>query len=98
MWVYYEMAKKKGKKETAKETKVRSVTEQALLDVAVPEDLYRRAEREIKSMEFITPYTLSQRLGVSISTAKKVIRMLADNKKIKLYSPGRRAPVYTVVE
>jgi ribosomal protein S25 len=63
------MARKKGKKESEQKTKTRSITEQALLDVAVPEDLYKRASREIKSMEYITPFTLSQKLGVSISTS-----------------------------
>jgi ribosomal protein S25 len=88
------MAKKKGKKETEQKAKPRSITEQALLDVAVPEDLYKRSSREIKSMEYITPFTLSQKLGVSISTSKKIIRRLSNEGLLILYSPGRRSPVY----
>ncbi len=89
------MAKKgKGGKKAKIETTKLSITQQAVYDVSVPEELYERAKREIKGESLITPFSLSQKLGVSISTAKKILRRMHSEGIVTLYSPGKRCPVY----
>ncbi len=89
------MARKKEKgKDKGAEQRTRGISEQALLDIAVPEDLYKRAVKEVKGMECVTPYMLSQKLGVSVSTSRKILSRMREEGLVKLYSPGRRSPIY----
>lgn len=90
------MPKKKEVEE--QKTKSRSITEQAEMDVSVPDELLKRAEKEIKQMEYVTPYILAQKLSVSISTAKKVLRILAQKGSVKQVVPGRRSPIYVSIQ
>ncbi|HEW64354.1 30S ribosomal protein S25e [Fervidicoccus fontis] len=74
--------------------KARTMTEQAEMNVSVPDELLKRAERELKQVEYITPFMLSQKLSVSISTSKKILKMLAEKGTLKTIVQNRRAPIY----
>lgn len=87
------MAKKRGGRGQEAQSK-QSSEAGSQLKILVDENLLRQAEREIKNVKLITPYRLSQKLGISISIAKRVLRELEKNGKVKLYSPGKRDPIY----
>lgn len=89
------MAKgKKGKKKQQAPQKARSITDQAMYNVSVPDALLVRAEKDLVREVYMTPYTVAQRYNVTISTARKLLRMLAEKGVLKLYSRNRRSPVY----
>ncbi|WP_440059072.1 30S ribosomal protein S25 [Thermogladius sp. 4427co] len=60
------------------------------------EDLIRKFERELKKMAqpYVTPYIVSQQLGVKVSTAKKLLRIAEEKGLIKIVSHTRRVRVY----
>ena len=62
----------------------------------VPEQLYKRIAREIKRESFITPYMLAEKYNMTISLARQVLKRLAKEGVVELYSPNRRAPIYVV--
>ncbi|MCE4602915.1 MAG: 30S ribosomal protein S25e [Desulfurococcales archaeon] len=72
----------------------RSLTEQARYDVSVPEELLKRARRDLARESYVTPFKVSQRYNVTISTARKVLRMLEEEGTLVLFTPNRRSPVY----
>jgi len=84
----------KQKKEEKQQTSSRTIVQQAEMDVSVPAELLKRAEREVKGMDYITPFSLAQKLSVSLSTAKKILRMLEESKAVELVSRSRRSPLY----
>lgn len=53
-----------------------------------------RSEVEKGAVKYYTPYTLAQALGIKISDAKKVLREATRLGILKLYSGGRRSPIY----
>ncbi|MEM0021304.1 MAG: hypothetical protein QW039_02475 [Fervidicoccaceae archaeon] len=83
----------KQKKEEKGQTG-RSAIQQAEMNVSAPTELIRRAEREVKGMEYITPFSLAQKLGVSLSTSKKILKALEQNKLIEAVNRNRRSPIY----
>ncbi len=87
------MAKgKRGRKEEPTETK-RIVSLEAQIEVTG--DIIKRFERDLKrgSFKVITPYQLAQIYSIRISTARKLLRAVAEKGLIKLYSGGRN-PIY----
>jgi len=84
----------KQKKEEKQQTSSRTIVQQVEMDVSVPAELLKRAEREVKGMDYITPFSLAQKLNVSLSTAKKILRMLEESKAVELVSRSRRSPLY----
>lgn len=84
----------KQKKEEKQQSSSRSIMQQAEMNVSVPADLFRRAEREVKSMDYITPFSLAQKLSVSLSTARKILKMLEQSKAVEIVSRNRRSPIY----
>ncbi|MGB9785437.1 MAG: 30S ribosomal protein S25e [Fervidicoccaceae archaeon] len=84
----------KQKKEEKQQSSARSLVQQAEMNVSVPTDLLKRAEREVKGMDYITPFSLAQKLSVSISTARKILKMLEESKAVEIVSRNRRSPVY----
>lgn len=87
------MAKKK-KGGGGEEKKGRSIVVQAEYDVSVPKELLERARRDAKRERYLTPWTVSQKYNVSLSTARKLLRMLEEEGVIVRFSGSRRAPVY----
>ncbi|MCY0868410.1 MAG: 30S ribosomal protein S25e [Desulfurococcus sp.] len=59
-------------------------------------DLLKRIQASVSrgEVKYYTPYTLAQELNIRISTARKILREAARKGILKLYSGGRRAPVY----
>ncbi len=86
------MAKKK--KQQTQPQKARSVTEQAVYNVAVPEELLKRAEKEFPKESYWTPYKAAQKYGLTLSTARKLLKMLEEKGVLSLYTPNKRSPVY----
>ena len=86
------MAKKKSKKKT--EEPQRTKSERAPTFLGLEESVLRQAEREAGQAKYLTPFTLSQRLGISVSYAKNILRELEKRGRVKLYSPGKRDPIY----
>ena len=59
-------------------------------------DLVKRVKAEVErgNVKYYTPYTLAQAFNIKISDAKKVLREATRLGILKLYSGGRRAPIY----
>jgi small subunit ribosomal protein S25e len=51
--------------------------------------LMRRAEGVIRDADIITPYTLASSLNIRLSLARKVIRQLASEGKIKVIDKSK---------
>ncbi len=75
-----------------------SVVQKTTYDVTLPEELYKKAKREVLNEKAITPFTLAQKLGISISASKRILRRLESEGIVKLYSPGKRCPIYIPVK
>ncbi|MEB3773735.1 MAG: 30S ribosomal protein S25e [Desulfurococcales archaeon] len=83
------MARQKGGKGPT-----RSLAEQARYDVSVPQELINRAKRDLVREQYLTPFKVAQRYNVTISTARKVLKMLEAEGVLVLFTPNRRSPVY----
>lgn len=53
-----------------------------------------RAKRELSREKWLTPYKVSQRYGITVSLAKRLLRELEKQGVVVLFSRNRRAPVY----
>jgi len=85
--------KKKEKKETTQTS--RTATQ---VEVGLDETTIKRSEKIVSELSYVTPYMLSQKLGSSISMARKALRFLAEKGVVKLYSPGKRDPIYIPIK
>ena len=85
---------RKGRKEAYAEKGQRGIVQQAYYDVGLPEELVRRVEREARSAAYLTPYLVHSKYGVSMTTARRILRELEKRGVLELYSPGRRSPIY----
>jgi len=62
---------------------------------AAPEsELLARALKEIQQMSYVTPYLLSTKLEVKVGVAKRILKQLEREGKLRLVSPSRRSPLY----
>lgn len=68
----------------------------AVLDATLPQELVDNVEREARKSKYMTPYLVAEKFEVKISTAKKILRNLAEKGVLKLYSGGSRSPIYVV--
>ncbi len=57
-----------------------------------------KSEVEKGAVKLYTPYSLAQAMNIKISDAKKALREAARLGILKLYSGGRRSPIYVPVE
>uniref|UniRef100_A0A7C2BLN7 30S ribosomal protein S25e n=1 Tax=Thermosphaera aggregans TaxID=54254 RepID=A0A7C2BLN7_9CREN len=88
-------AQKKAKPEKpAKETGESKVQLATIFEPT--EDILKRLEREVKKGEvkYYTPYMLANQLNVKISVARKILKEAEKRGILKLYSGGRRTPIY----
>lgn len=85
---------RKGRKEAYTEKGQRGIVQQAYYDVGLPEELVMRVEREARSASYLTPYLVHSKYGISMTTARRILRELEKRGVLKLYSPGRRSPIY----
>lgn len=80
-----------------REKPVKKTVEKHLdLPIDIPRETYEKFVSEVgKGGErYYTPYVLAQRYGLKISVAKKILRTAYKQGLIKLYSSGRRSPIY----
>lgn len=61
-------------------------------------DVLRKAEAMVKRMQYVTPYTLANKMEIGIGLAKRILRDLETKGVIKLYSKNRRVQVYVPAE
>jgi small subunit ribosomal protein S25e len=69
---------------TSEEEKSRRISYQDMSS-----SLMRRAEGVIRDADIITPYTLASSLNIRLSLARKVIRQLASEGKIKVIDKSK---------
>lgn len=72
--------------------------EQAKKKVLGEREIVSRALREVTQLEYITPYTLATRMEIKIGAAKRLLRELEEQGKVRLISPNKRSPLYELVK
>ncbi len=88
------MAKKTKGKSGSPAGRTRSLVTQAEYDVSLPKELLDRAKRDLRKEKYITPYRLSQKYNVTLSTARKIINALVEEGLIVKFGGTRRTPIY----
>jgi len=63
-------------------------------DPLVPEELVEKARGDLRRESHLTPFTLAQRYDVTISVAKKILRILEEEGLIVRVGGTRRSPIY----
>jgi small subunit ribosomal protein S25e len=85
-----EEQQKKGQKraptKTGKELTSKSIT--------IDKDTIVKVQEELKKEKIVTPYTLSSKLNVTISVAKKILEELQRQGIVKQEAKSRRTVVY----
>ena len=76
---------------------IRKSISKAKLDVTLPENLVNKIANDVKKSKYVTPFTLSEKYEIKISTAKKILKILEMRGILKLYSSGSRTPIYVPV-
>jgi len=63
-------------------------------------ELVSKVEREIRKSEdpYITPFTISQKYGIKVSSAKRILKLLEEKGLIQLVSHTRRVRAYRPVK
>jgi len=85
--------KDEGKKEAKRAAlRAKMITGEGL-SLKSLEELYK----DIKGLNFLTPYSLATRYKIKISTAKRLLRELENEGLVKLMLKSRRAPIYIPV-
>ncbi|MEM0366241.1 MAG: hypothetical protein QXO93_02675 [Acidilobaceae archaeon] len=91
------MASKEGK--TRKPKKVEKVEVKpeyvnAQLEVNLLSDIIMKAKSELIKEKYLTPYRVAQKYGVKISTARRLLKILASEGLLRLVGGTRRVPIY----
>lgn len=92
---------KRQRREEAKKRRERIVREERKSESRIAfttSELISKAQREIRGLKVITPYTLMGKLGVTYSVAKDILEVLERKNIIKLMTRNRRVAVYIPVE
>ncbi|MEL9929391.1 MAG: 30S ribosomal protein S25e [Sulfolobales archaeon] len=82
-----ETAKKEKEKPSKKEESRKGAS-------VLNEEIIERAKKEIKDLKVITPYTIKEKMGVSYSIARQLLRYMESENIIRLYSANRRIKIY----
>jgi len=85
-----EKRQRKLVKEEAKKAVKEEKKEKAVATISLDPAMVTKALEEVSNASFATPYTLSQKLGVKYSMAKKLIKELAKNSSAKILAKNRR--------
>jgi small subunit ribosomal protein S25e len=90
---------KREKPTTKKPSKKPSTKEAISVDyryTAPIEDIVSKIESEVSkgTVKYYTPYTLALALNIKISAAKRALREATKRGILKLYSGGRRSPIF----
>jgi len=64
------------------------------------EELIKRIKAMVskQDVKYYTPYILAQELNIRVSTARKILREAEKRGILRLYSGGRRSPIYIPVK
>jgi small subunit ribosomal protein S25e len=64
------------------------------------EEIVKKIESEVSKggVKYYTPYTLAQALNVKVSAAKRALREAVKRGILKIYSGGRRSPLYILAK
>ncbi|MGC9148023.1 MAG: hypothetical protein ACP5GI_01060 [Sulfolobales archaeon] len=84
-----QLKEQKAAKTTKKEEKT---TRRALVELEA--SLITRAKKELISLDYITPYQVKEKLGISYTLARKLLRYLNEEGSLHLYSGNRRIKIY----
>ncbi len=68
------------------------------LRVVSDEEVIKNAEKVVKHMKFVTPSALADKLGISMSLAKRILRDLETKGMLKVYAKNRRVQIYVPAE
>jgi len=67
---------------------------QALLETGLTPDLIEKARGELVREKYVTPFKVAQRYGIKVSTARRLLRILAGEGLLSLVSGTRRTRIY----
>jgi len=81
------LVKEEAKKVVKEEKKEK---EKVVTTISLDPAMITKALEEVSNASFVTPYTLSQKLGVKYSMAKKLIKELVKNGSAKILAKNRR--------
>lgn len=84
--------RKPRKVERAAEVKGAYVT--ALVEAGLAPDLIEKARRDVVKEKYLTPFRVAQKYSIKVSAARRLLKILADEGVITLYSGSRRTPIY----
>ncbi len=87
------MAKQKGKG-GGKAREARSTVQQAAYDVGLPKELLDKVRGDLRREKYLTPFKVSQRYDVSLSTAKRILKALEEEGLVLRVGGTRRSPIY----
>jgi len=91
-------SKKGGGRREREKTSVeeKRVVEVLEIPLDVPRELYDKLVNDVKRGAFkvLTPYSLAKEYNVKVSVARKLLKVAAKAGILKLYSGGRRSPIY----
>lgn len=68
--------------------------EHARREIVREDEIIGRALREAQQSAYITPYLLATKLEIKIGVARRLLRELESQGKIRLVSRSRRSPLY----
>lgn len=83
-------------KRPVKEQAPKITVEQSLRTTANIEDIIKRIKSEVEkgSVKMYTPFSLAQSLEIRVSDAKRALKEAVKLGILKVYSSGRRSPIY----
>ncbi|BAN91023.1 30S ribosomal protein S25e [Aeropyrum camini] len=84
------MAKRKA--QTAKEGEKQQGFKEIIPEVT--EKLVAQARREVEREKWVTPHKLAQKMGIKVSIARRVLRILEEEGVLVLFTRNRRSPLY----
>ncbi len=83
---------KEQKEKAAKTTKKEEKTKRTPAELEA--SLIARAKKELVSLDYITPYQVKEKLGISYTLARKLLKYLSEEGFLYLYSGNRRIKIY----
>lgn len=87
-------AKERKARKPARVGEVKESYLTALVETGLSQDLIEKARVELVKEKFLTPFRVAQRYGVKISTARRLLRILAEEGLLVLVAGNRRSRVY----
>ena len=92
------MEKRQIREEKQKEKVVKTVRKEEKTVKKAPAELdsslIARAKKELISLDYITPYQVKEKLGISYTLARQLLRYLNEDGFLNLYSGNRRIKIY----